>query len=157
MQTTPPKMKEPAPVAAGPALEVSAYQFAPVNNSEGKRECMQARTPLVLNGVAPGHRRNLRRAMSAFAKQVIAPRPNRYLSESHRQTMTVYAGFWLAWCAMNARRHRYRNPLDVAHDMAEFAKSAPRELPCVLDRLDFERLALDALHLANERRRGGAA
>jgi hypothetical protein len=89
-----------------------------------------------------------------FADQAIAPRDGKYLSEGHRRAVTAQAAWKLAIAASKA--NAYANPLNVARDMGEMIKAAPRCMPATLDRLDLERIALDALHLARAKK-GGAA
>lgn len=44
------------------------------------------------------------------------------------------------------RAYRHYNRMAIAHDLTEFSKSAPRDLPWRLSRLDAERLLIDAIH-----------
>lgn len=99
------------------------------------------------------HKKPLQRVIQRFSNEIVCPQPGHYMSEGHRRAVATHAAWQMAAAAIHAEA--YKNPLSVAHDMGEFAKSAPRNMPALLDRLEFERIALDVLHAA--RRQGGAA
>lgn len=105
--------------------------------------------------LANSRRTSTRSAWNEFARQVMALNPGQFPSEGARTAATLLAAQRLAWSANTSKRHPCANPLSIAHDMARIAQDAPAYAPCRLDRLEFERIALDALHLA--RKNGGAA
>lgn len=99
-----------------------------------------------------GHKKTIRRCWVAFAHEVISARPGQYSAPGNRRTLILYQAWCLVWRIYTAKRTAStNNPLSLAHDLDVIARSAPADLPCSLDRLDFERLCLDALHLARQR------
>lgn len=88
----------------------------------------------------------LQRVIQRYSDQVVNPAAKSYTSEGHRRAVAMQAAWDFAATAIQAKA--YKNPLSVAHDMAEFTKAAPRSMPALLDRMDLELIAVDALLMA---------
>ncbi|MEE1886218.1 hypothetical protein [Pseudomonas carassii] len=78
---------------------------------------------------------NWRSLLQLFANVVIAPKTQNYQSKGQLDAKRWYA----MQCAIRARP-------SIALDLAQMAKSAPRELPFRLTALDSWRIAVDILH-----------
>ena len=101
---------------------------------------------------APSHKQSVLRSWQRFADLVLNPQPQQHPCEGQRNASVILAAVRVAWVSCLAKRGRQSgyNPLSCAHDMAELAKLAPAGTPCILGRLDFERIAVDMLHLARD-------
>lgn len=95
----------------------------------------------------------LQRVIQRYSDSVVNPAAKSYTSEGHRRAVAMQAAWDFAAAAIKAKA--YKNPLTVAHDMAQFSKSAPSSMPALLDRMDLEQIAADALYVT--RRQGVAA
>ncbi|BBL72137.1 hypothetical protein [Methylogaea oryzae] len=96
--------------------------------------------------------KGLVRAWGACATHIVTPRPAQFLSEAHRHACTQYMAWWLLRMVFTSKRVNPRyNRMRIAATLATWAHLAPPDAPCPLDRLAFERMAIDALHLLKMR------
>ncbi|WP_349568446.1 hypothetical protein [Azotobacter salinestris] len=118
----------------------SARQMA--GNGKGALEICQRHQP------AKGKRQTFKRALQRFADLVIAPEQTR-----HSRPGQNLAAQRVAAAQEVIRSAVMRGRLGYANDLAEMAKSAPRELPFRFTHLDAWRIAVDQLHSLRAERR----